>query len=86
MGCLDWGRLRGSLAERRDAQGKNKGRARPGASGTNAARFLYLILSLTHRSSSVATGLSRGHDVLLTARKDTMTDDGDMRRGDPGRT
>jgi hypothetical protein len=47
----------------------------PRCSGTNAARFLCLILYLTHRSSSVAMGLSRGGDMLLTARKHTMTDD-----------
>jgi hypothetical protein len=48
--------------------------------------FLCLILSLTHRSSSVAMSLSRERDTLLTARKDTMRYDDDMRRGDPGRT
>jgi hypothetical protein len=48
--------------------------------------FLCLILSLTHQSSSVAMGPSRGRDVLLTARKDTMRYDDDMRRVDPGQT
>jgi hypothetical protein len=47
---------------------------------------LCLILSLTHRSSSVAMGPSRSREMLLTARKDTMRHDDDMRRGDPGRT
>jgi hypothetical protein len=95
VGMAGW-----SLAERRDAHqrpgldedrgaawGKKTKGPRPSrCSGANAARFLCLILSLTHRSSSVAMGLSRGRDTLLTARKDTMRYDGDMRRGDPGRT
>jgi hypothetical protein len=65
---------------------KKKGPRPSRCSGTNAARFLCLILSLTHRSSSVAMGPSCGRDMLLTARKDTMRHDDDMRRGNPGRT
>jgi hypothetical protein len=81
------------LAERTNAPAKGTG-AQSGEKGAapvpvlwnERGPFLCLILSLTQRSSSVAMSPSGGRDMLLTARKDTMRHDDDMRRGDPGRT
>jgi hypothetical protein len=78
------------LAERTNAPAKGTG-AQSGEKGAapvpvlwnERGPFLCLILSLTHRSSSVAMGRSRGRDMLLTARTDTISYDDDMRKETP---